>query len=796
MITYHLKLSIRRIKQEKGFLSINLFGLVIGITAFLILFNYVLNENSFDKHIPDYQNIYRVHSVPVGSELSPWARSLGIIHPASLTFPEVEEATMFGCSPEGTARIGDKSFQLNDILSVDEGFFRLFSVKMLTGNYTEITNPNVVFISERVAEKYFKGENPIGKTIELGDLEDNQKLGNYEIRGVVENMHPKTHFRYDILISQNGALQEQFKSLLNNPVQYAYNYVKLNNNSDLSSVADKYVKYYNASSFTKIPGLSGKLIYNFNLLPIVDIHLKSDYKFELKENQNKINVRLFILISFVILIISMLNFINLIIAKIIKQSREFGLRKFIGANTRQLMQQILAEVVLKSLLAIGMSLLIIELFMPKINHFFNIDFDIYYSEPVIYLVILGIELFTVGLTTVFVKFYFFRKASTIGILSSKNNYTRSPVLKTLLVMQVCIVIFLLTAILLVNRQVNYILNQPLGFDKENVIIIHLKDRSKDRTVFASELKKQSNVLSVGFTGNYFGYPALTSKLDGFGLSGNLEHINCDYDFLRTMDIDLIENWIDKPSSELRGIIINEHLYKRLIERHGSIENYRVFQKSQEFKPDFSRMRIVGVVKDFNYNSAHVPIGDFAFAGTSSFLKFITIRLAQGDLREAMKQVEKTWERLYKGQPINYFFLEDKINEQYKAEMLLRKILLFFSMIGIVISIIGVTAFSLIISQQRTKEIGIRKVNGAKVSEILAMLNKNFVKWVTIAFVLATPLAYFTLNKWLENFAYKTELSWWIFALGGLLTLGITLLTVSWQSWKAATRNPVQALRYE
>lgn len=276
MITYHLKLTIRRIKQEKGLLSINLFGLIIGISTFLILFTYVLNENSFDKHIPDYQNIYRVHSIQAGSEVAPWARSLGLIHPASLTFPEVEEATMFGCSPEGTARIGDKSFQLNDILSVDEGFFRLFSVKMLTGNYKEITKPNVVFISEEVAEKYFKGENPIGKTIELGDLEYEQKLDNYEIRGIVENMHTKTHFRYDILISQNGSLQEQFKSLLNNPVQYAYNYVKLQNNSDLSALADKYVKYYNASSFVKALGLSGKLMYNFNLMPIADIHLKSD----------------------------------------------------------------------------------------------------------------------------------------------------------------------------------------------------------------------------------------------------------------------------------------------------------------------------------------------------------------------------------------------------------------------------------------------------------------------------------------------------------------------------------------
>lgn len=256
MIKNNLRLTIRRIKYEKGSFSISLFGLVIGITGFLILFNYVLNEISFDKHIPNYQNIYRVHSVSVGSEVSPWARSLGIILPASLTFPEVEDVTQFGRSPKGTAKIGDTSFQLNDILSVDEGFFRMFSVKMLIGNYTDITKPNVVFISEAVSEKYFKGENPIGITIELGDLEYDQKFGKYEIRGVVENMHSRTHFKYDIMTSQSGGLQETFKSLPNNAVLYAYHYVRLKDNLDPRKVADKYDKFYNASSIIKIDGYS------------------------------------------------------------------------------------------------------------------------------------------------------------------------------------------------------------------------------------------------------------------------------------------------------------------------------------------------------------------------------------------------------------------------------------------------------------------------------------------------------------------------------------------------------------
>ena len=308
MIIPNTKLIMRRMLQGKGFFSVVLLGLVTGISAFLVLFLYVQNETTFDKHIPDYKNIFRVHTTIEGGEASPWARSFGIIKPASLTFPEVEEITQFGHSPEGTVKIGEKSFQLKDILSVDEGFFRVFSIKMIMGDYTEISKPNVVFITKEVAEKYFKGENPIGKSIELSDLEYDQKLGSYEIRGVVENMHPKTHFRYDILLSQKGALQERFESLSESSVYFAYHYVKLQNHTNINALANKYNKYFNASSLANMPGMPK---HKISLVPIADIHLKSSCKRELKATSNKINIEILALISIVVLIISLLNFIKL-----------------------------------------------------------------------------------------------------------------------------------------------------------------------------------------------------------------------------------------------------------------------------------------------------------------------------------------------------------------------------------------------------------------------------------------------------------------------------------------------------
>jgi len=246
------------------------------------------------------------------------------------------------------------------------------------------------------------------------------------------------------------------------------------------------------------------------------------------------------------------------------------------------------------------------------------------------------------------------------------------------------------------------------------------------------------------------------------------------------------------------MVINNHLYKRLLEKHGSMEALKAFHESQPLESDQTRINFVGVAKDFNYSSAHESVGDFAFwlDESNNRARFIHIRLNPGNLGAGIDKIRETWNKYYPGQEFNYFFIDETIAQQYKAETILSRILLAFSIIGILISTLGISALALFISQQRTKEIGIRKVNGAKVSEILTLLNKDFVKWVAIAFVIATPVAYYAMHKWLENFAYKTELSWWIFALAGLLALGIALLTVSWQSWRAATRNPVEALRYE
>lgn len=792
---YHLKQTFRQLLKDKIFSFINIFGLVIGITSFLILFIHVLNEKSFDKHFSDHQNIYRVISVPGGRDNASWARSLGIVHEASANIPEVELATQFSHCDEGTIKIGDKQFEQRDILSVDEAFLKMFEVKATIGDLSEINRPNTVFISEDFAKKYYGNLNPIGQTINIEALQYLRNLGDYEIRGIMKNTHPKTHFKYELLLSQRGSLAERYAHLPNQKIQWVYNYLKLQKGATPSRVAAKIKDFYDKSS---LKTSRGPQEYDFSLFPMDDIHLKSNFRFELRESSSKINIGLFILIAFVILAVSLLNFTNLTIAKLIKRSRELGLKKSIGASKAQLITQVLTGVFLLCAVAIGTSLLLIGVIKPVINRLFEIDFDIYYTEPIVYLSIAAVLSICLGLTAIFVFLFLFSRNSTVDILAERNNFSGSYLMKTLLVVQVAIVIILISGTFLVNKQINYVLNQPLGFDKDNVVVLHLKDFSKDPGVFVHELEKQPQVASVGMTAQHFGYPAQGIPLDGFGIDGTAEFVFANYDYLKTMHIKLIHNWINPDADTVRGMVINNHLYNRLMEKFGTMDALRAYLAAQPLEPGQVRFKFAGVAEDFNYSSAHEPIGDFAFwlDEARNRARFIHVRLNPGNLRAGMDAIKKVWQMNYPQQQLEYFFIDDRIAQQYKSETILSRILFAFSTIGILISVIGISALSLFISQQRTKEIGIRKVNGARISEILAMLNRDFIKWVIVAFVIATPIAYYAMNKWLENFAYKTTLSWWIFALAGLLALGIALLTVSWQSWKAATKNPVEALRYE
>jgi putative ABC transport system permease protein len=794
MFWYHFKLSIVRLLKNKVFSLINLLGLSIGITSFFVLFIHIQNEKTYDRYIKDSDQIYRVISVPESIDDS-WARSLGFIKEAVVQMPEVESLTQFSHAKEQTIRINQQKISQKDVFSVDYNFMELFEVKCLSGNRSDIEKPNVAFISELFAHTHFKDQNPIGKFFEVEKLKGEKNGGKYEIVGIIKQTPIKTHFNCEILLSQKGSLGKRYASLASRKIQWVYHYLKLKKGTSPKLIADKLLTAYNKSSLKQARGPED---YKFSLETLTDIHLKSNRKFELKESNSKINIKLFTLISFVILFVSLVNFMSLMTINLFKRSKEFGLKSSLGAHKKHLLLQVMIEVMLLCSLSIATSLFLIELIKPTISQFYDIQFDLFYNEPIIYELILLI-LFVSGLIAVlFVRFILLRNTSTSKTIKRGRPLAGKRLLQALMTFQIMIVIILLASTILVNKQINYLLEQPLGFTKSNVLVVTQKDFSKDPYVFARELVKKTQIQSVGFIRQYFGYPTQTIPLGGFGIDGTAEMSFCNIDFLETMNIQLLHDKINRSKDTITGFIVNNHLYKRLMEKHQSLENLNAYRSGIPLEENQNRLDIIGVVEDFNYNSAHQMIGDYVFlvSGGRNIARFTHIRITPGNTREAMACIQEEWKKHYPNQKMDYFFMDDKIEQQYKAENILKRILSSFSLLGVVIGIIGISTLSYFVSNQRTKEIGIRKANGAKSMEIIKMLNGNFLRWLIISFLIACPIAWYFMNKWLQNFAYKTAISWWIFALAGSIVFFIVLLSVSLQSWSAARKNPIESLRYE
>lgn len=790
-----LKILFRRLGRDRLLTLFTVFGLIAGISAFLLLFIHVSNERQFDRHFRNYESIYRVLSPPADIDQAPWARSLGIVHLAADHIPGIDLATQFTHCNGGRIRIDEQSMEQDHIMSVDEAFIQMFDVESRMGDLKDLEKPNTVFISEDFAKKYFGEENPVGQQIHMDALQYVSDLGPYEIRGIVRNTNPRTHFRYELLISQKGQLQERFKALPDRKIAWTYNYYRLSEGMDPAIVAGQLKSFYDKSSLKPTRGPQD---YDFRLFPLEDIHLKSNCRFELRELTSSLNLPLFMLISIVILLVTLLNFTNLSVAKILKRSREFGLKKTLGSGNFRLVRQVLGEVFLVCSTAIILSLILIEVFRPMLSRIFSIEFDIYYHDPLVFVSLLIVLGSCLVLSALFVTGFLLSRNSTLETLSEKVNFSGSVIMRILLMLQVAAVTMLISGTLLVNKQVHFMLDKPLGFNKEQVVVLHVKDLAKDPMVFVRALEAQDPVVSVGMTSQHFGYPAQAISLEDLGLEGTAEFVFANYSYLQTMGIQLLHDWILPTMDTVRGMVVNEHLYKRLMERHGSMEALQAYQSAQPLEEGEQRINYVGVAADFNYSSAHESIGDFVFwlDESANRARFTHIRLKPGNLNDAMETIRDIWGEHYPGQELSYFFLDEKIAGQYASEILLRKILLAFSIAGILICLLGMSAMALFIARQRTREIGIRKVNGASLTRILVLLNKDFIKWILLAFILAIPLIYFAMSRWLENFAYRTTLSWWIFPLAGTIVVLITVITVSLQSYHTASGNPVEALRHE
>ena len=776
-----LKSAFRWNLKNKTGTYINIVGLSVGLAVILLLLNIVGYEKSFDKFNHRLDDIYCIvtkdqHS---GSNSIGWNESVPALPQAMMNeFPEVEQASLVQNGEQTMQlKIGNQIYK-EKVQFASPNLFEIFSFPLLSGSISpESTEKHILALSKSSAKKFFGNTNPLGKLITINN--------KYEFRivAVFDDIPKNSSLRFDCW-APTGFLPElnQFPNYLNTWYNLSFqSYVLLTKGASPENVNKK---------------LKGRIIQSnpdsqaeSQLYPYSNLHTGL-------YGQNK-RIKMVSAIAVIIFILISINFINLKTVDTFQRIKEFGIRKINGAGKGYIFKQLMLEAGLIILISTTLSLFIIYFSFPTLKNLTGISgtlTGIFTPASIVMLLVSGS---LIAFISALIPSLTLRSNSPVNSLKAKVNETTSVSrLRTILSgVQFGLAIGLIICTLFTIKQLNYLRNFDLGFNKEQIVRVDLQGPLQSNyKVLQDELRKNPNILSStaasrDLTGIYW-------NGDGFNWEGKpanvdplITFIETDENFCKTFDIKMLDGDYFKTGKP-GAVVINKTLAD-IISPDGNALNKKITRDTLE-------LEVTGITNNFNFKPLNRAIGPLMFikeAGLDN-MRYLFVKIAPTHVSGTLNYLERTVKKLNPDFLFSYHFLDDEFARLYNGEERLEKQLSLFSFIAIIISMMGLWGILLFVIQQRTKEIGIRKVNGAQVSEVMVLLNKDFVKWVAIAFVIATPIAWFAMNKWLENFAYKTNLSWWIFALAGILALGIALLTVSWQSWKAATRNPVEALRYE
>lgn len=794
MLKSYLKIAYRNILKFKLYSSINILGLAAGIASCLIILLYVQDQFSYDKFGKNYDKIYRlVLDIKNSNNTNKYSTTSPPMGPYLVdNFPEVKEAVR--------VRIGSSALMESDnvrayeekIVFADSNFFNLFSFPLAKGNPKSALNePNEIVITSEMAKKYFGSRDPVGKIIKM------DKRFNLKVTGVISPKKFNSHTKFDFLISFST-----FPSTL--PPGYSINdwgwtsfftYIQINNNNNLKNLEAKLPTLiktiYTESTAQKL---------SLHLEPLKDIYFDNERIGDFGVSGNKSSLYIISVIAFLILVIAGFNFVNLSTARAVKRSKEVGIRKVLGADRSLLIKQFLGESIMIAVISVLVALTITELILPVINSRLNINISLTDLGP-IYLIsfILFLPLllgFVAGIFPAFVLSNF-----TPSEVLKENIYsfkTGLSLRKFLITAQFLITTVLIIGTLFVTEQMNYIKDKNLGFDKENVLILKLRGKellNKFETIKNSMLNV-SEVVSIGGARNSmdgdYGTATVNVPNDKNNISESYD-INIypvDYGFFKTLDIKFISGRaFDKSfATDSSAFILNETAAKMLNLKNN---NNTLIGFAGGHKGN-----VLGVVKDFNYTSLHNKIAPLVFFMSPTENENMFMRIKSGDISETITKIKNTWDRVVPGYPLDYSFFNQKLDRIYTSDQRFATIIYYFSSLVIFIASFGLLGLITLSIEQRIKEVGIRKVLGASGTSISILLSKEFLKLVLIANLIAWPVSYYVMTKWLQDFAYRINISWEIFILALGITLLIALITVSYQSIKAANTNPVESLRNE
>jgi len=798
MIKNYLTIALRNINRNKIGSLINIFGLAVGISSCIFIFLFVRNELGYDKKNPAGDRIYRVDTrVTLTGQTDNVALSSFMLAPIlKANYPEIETAIRLMPIYRQTIWLPGQVFQVDNVFMTDPDFFKIFNYQFISGDAkTALAEPYTIVLTEESAQLMFgTTEHVLGRMLKFA-------RSSYKVTGVIKAPKNQSHINLGALISITSLAKPFEQTLTLDWMHLAQaTYILFKNKEDAAhfepkfrTFEDKYIK-----PFLTQYKVQGKM--SFSLEPMPGIHLSHPAQhFDYADIGNRSYIYIFSMVAIFILLIACINYMNLATARSTKRAKEVGIRKTAGATRTQLVQQFISESVLITLVSVVIALCINELLLPFFNQLIDKSLTLSLTDPGLLAFIISVVLFVGVISGLYPAFYLSR-FQPIQVLKT-NNVPKSGSVrlrKVLVVVQFSISIVLIIGTLVVYQQIHYIKNKDIGFSKDHVYVLNVptadssfRDKFQD---LKNELLQNNHVLKI----------AGSEAIPGLNRSSTLQFVEhdqikeerlmsnmvVDYDFLSMLNIPTVMGRAfskDFPSDDTAALMVNE----TAVREFGWKDPLNI-----KIQNAFGRGKIIGVVKDFNVASLHEPIEPLLLSVSRRIPFFLLVKVKPDDLPSTVNFIETKWKMFSKKYPMDAYFLDDNFNKQYRGDEKMLTIFAWFSALTIIIACMGLLALTSFTMEQRTKEIGIRKVMGASTYNIVALLTGDFMKLVLIALVIAAPIAWFAMDKWLQDFAYRIEVSIWVVLLAALVSFLVALLTVGYQAIKAAQQNPAVSIKYE
>lgn len=806
MFNNYLIIAWRSVIKNKTFSFINIFGLATGLTACVLILMYVMDESSYDRHHLEGDSIYRIAS-ETKSEI--WVGT-----PAPLAdglrreLPEVAQVTRLLRFP-GVDKMVFKneetqvSFFERNCYYVDSTFFKVFTYDLKYGDiHTAFDQPNSIVLSESVAEKLFGKTDPVGHKLKVG-----LSFGDFDyiVKGVLKNSKAKSHIPVNVLLSMNngdiGGWGRGQTNWATNSIFHTYLKVKPETERyPFEAKLQPFFEKNGGADFKK--AAFTKTIF---LQPLRDIYLHSNYGFELAPNGNIKYLYVFASIAIFLLLIACINYMNLSTARSEKRANEVGIRKVVGAVRTNLIGQFLSESIITSTLALGLTGLMIQLLLPYFNHLTNKELSLLDDHRILWLVP-GLTLIT-GLMAGLYPSLYFSSFKPLTILKGKINHNFSVVTvrKSLIVFQFVVSTVLILSVVSINRQMNYLSNFNLGFNKSQKMILPIQtiEAQRNYSALKNELSGHPGVNQSGKGTTYPGKEYLYSML--FYAEGKTQNehvdilaVNTEEGYFESLGFEMVHgrNFVPGAKADSQAIVLNETAVRQLGYPTDQAIGKKIYY---EFLGEKYSMDIIGIMKDYHFNSLKEIIKPLAFSISPLFgspNSYMIMDIDPGDYSSFIGQVSAIWTKINPNSPFEYSFLDQDFQKHYEKESRSMKIVQAFTILGILIACLGLYGLTAFSTERKIKEIGVRKVLGASVFRIVGLLSREIIGLVGLAVLIAFPTGYFIVNKWLQGFAYRQPVEWWLFIVVGLTALLVALLTISFQTIRAATTNPVNSLRSE